>query len=319
MTPHPPSRLALAAAFLTVYVIWGSTYLAIRFGVETIPPFLMAAFRYLVPGAILVAWRRARGVPAGTPVQWRSAAIVGTLLLLGGNGLVTWAEQWVPSGLAALLVASVPIWMGLMSWAIEPAARPGARGIAGLLLGFLGVGILVDPRGELGGEAQLFAGAVGIVAASAMWAAGSLTARRVNLPKDPLLSTGMQMLTGGAALLLAGTLAGEWGRLDPGAVSAKSALSLLYLTVFGSLVAFSAYAWLLRATTPAKVSTYAYVNPVVAVVLGWAFAGEPLTARTLVSAAIIVGSVVMITTDGLRRVRPVQPPATSSLARSHSA
>jgi drug/metabolite transporter (DMT)-like permease len=319
MTPHPPSRLALAAAFLAVYVIWGSTYLAIRFGVETMPPFLMASVRFLVPGALLVAWRRAQRVPAASRAQWRSAAIVGTLLLLGGNGLVTWAEQWVPSGLAALLVGSVPLWMGLMTWAIEPAARPRARGIAGLLLGFVGVGILVDPRGELGGNGQIFVGALGIVAASAFWAAGSLTARRVDLPKDLLYATGMQMLTGGASLFLAGTLAGEWTRVDPGAVSAKSLLSLLYLLVFGSLVAFSAYAWLLRATTPAKVSTYAYVNPVVAVLLGWALAGEPLTARTLVSAAIIVASVAMITTDGLRRVRPVQPPATSSLARSHSA
>jgi drug/metabolite transporter (DMT)-like permease len=209
--------------------------------------------------------------------------------------------------------------MGLMTWAIEPAARPRARGIAGLLLGFLGVGILVDPRGELGGNGQLFAGALGIVAASAFWAAGSLAARRADLPKDLLHATGMQMLAGGAALLVGGTLAGEWARVDPGAVSAKSLLSLLYLLVFGSLVAFSAYAWLLRATTPAKVSTYAYVNPVVAVLLGWALAGEPLTTRTLVAASVIVVSVAMITTDGLRRARPAQSPATSSLARSHSA
>jgi drug/metabolite transporter (DMT)-like permease len=299
------SRLTLVAAFLAVYVIWGSTYLAIRFGVETMPPFLMAAVRFVVPGALLVAWRRARGAAAPTATQWRSAAIVGSLLLLGGNGLVTWAEQWVPSGLAALLVASVPLWMGVMNWLIEPTARPRARGIAGLFLGFAGVGVLVDPRGDLAGDTQLFVGALAIVAASALWAAGSLYSRRADLPKDPMLSTGLQMLCGAAALCVVGTVSGEWARLDLGAVSTKSALALLYLIVFGSIVAFTAYVWLLRATTPAKVSTYAYVNPVVAVLLGWALAAEPMTARTIVAAAIIVGSVVMITTDAAPR--PNQP------------
>jgi len=322
VTDRSPSRLALVAAFLAVYVIWGSTYLAIRFGVETMPPFLMAATRFVVPGAILVAWRRARGAAAPTGTHWRSAAIVGTLLLLGGNGLVTWAEQWVPSGLAALLVASVPLWMGVMNWMIEPSARPRARGIAGLFLGFAGVGILVDPRGDLGADPQLLVGALAIVVASSLWAGGSLYSRRAELPDDPLLSTGLQMLAGAVSLAVVGTIAGEWARLDPAAISTKSALALLYLIVFGSIVAFTAYVWLLRATTPAKVSTYAYVNPVVAVLLGWGLAAEPFTARTLVAAAIIVASVVMITTEVSPRTRsraPVdQSSPSSSVTRSHS-
>ena len=183
---------------------------------------------------------------------------------------------------------------------IEPSARPRARGIAGLFLGFAGVGILVDPRGDLAADPQLFAGALAVVVASALWAGGSLYSRRAELPDDPLLSTGLQMLSGAAALAVVGTITGEWARLDPAAVSAKSALALLYLIVFGSIVAFTAYVWLLRATTPAKVSTYAYVNPVVAVFLGWLLAAEAVSGRTLGAAAVIVASVVMITTEKTR-------------------
>jgi drug/metabolite transporter (DMT)-like permease len=306
------SRSKLVLAFLAVYIIWGSTYLAIRFGVESMPPFLMASVRFAIPGVALVWWRRARGAPAPTLPHWRSAAIVGALLLLGGNGIVTWAEQWVPSGLTALLIASVPLWMGVMNWMIEPAARPKARGIAGLFLGFAGVGILVDPRGEIATDGPQFLAALAIVAASAFWAAGSLYSRRAELPRDPLLSTGLQMVGGAAALLVTGTVMGEWARVDLAAVTAKSALSLAYLIVFGSIVAFSAYVWLLRATTPAKVSTYAYVNPVVAVFLGWALAAEPMTARTLVAAAIIVTSVIMITTDASPRSSPRKEPRPAS-------
>jgi drug/metabolite transporter (DMT)-like permease len=217
-------------------------------------------------------------------------------MLLGGNGLVCWAEQWVPSGLAALLIASVPLWMALFEGLLG-GARPRPQVLVGLLLGFLGVALLVGDGASAGGDGRVLAGAAGLVAAAALWAAGSLLSRRVALPPSPILATGMEMIAGGAALLLVGSVVGEWGRLDPGAVSLRSALSFVYLAVAGSIVAFTAYVWLLRVSTPSKAATYAYVNPVVAVLLGWAFAGERLDARILVGAAVILGAVVLITTS----------------------
>jgi drug/metabolite transporter (DMT)-like permease len=194
---------------------------------------------------------------------------------------------------------------------IEPSARPGRRGIFGLLLGFAGVGILVNPRGGLGADRELLLGAAAILLASALWASGSLYSRRADLPRSPLLSTAMQMLAGSAGLALVGTISGEWGRVDLAAITLRSGLALAYLSVFGSIVAFSAYVWLLQVAAPAKVSTYAYVNPVVAVALGWALAGEPLTVQTLLATAVIVGSVVMITTENRART-PKGPPERES-------
>lgn len=295
-----PSRAKLTAGFAAVYLIWGSTYLAIRFGVETLPPFLMAASRFVVPGAVLYAWIRRRGAPRPTAAQWRAAAVSGSLLLLGGNGLVTWAEQWVPSGLTALIIASVPLWMAAMSWVVEPGARPGPRGVGGILLGFAGVAFLVEPGGELGRDPHTLAGALAVVAASGLWAAGSLTSRHLPRPDHPFLASAMQMIGGATALAVAGTLAGEWSRVDLAAVSPRSAVSLLYLMAFGSVLGLSAYVWLMKVSTPAKVSTYAYVNPVVAVFLGWAVAGEPVTGRTVGAAVVIIASVVMITTERRR-------------------
>jgi len=302
MNPPPadspaPSRLTLVAGFAAVYLIWGSTYLAIRFGVETLPPFLMAATRFVVPGAAMYAWLRLRGTPAPTRAQWRAAAVTGSLMLLGGNGLVTWAEQWVPSGLTALVIASVPLWMGVMSWLVEPSARPGPRGILGIVVGFAGVAVLVEPHGELGGSPRTLLGAFAVVIASGLWAAGSLYGRRAPRPSNAFLGSSMQMLGGAAALAITGTLAGEWGRVDLAGVTPKSVMSLLYLMTFGSVIALSSYVWLLQVTTPAKVSTYAYVNPVVAVFLGWALAAEPISLRTLFAAAVIVTAVVLVTTE----------------------
>jgi drug/metabolite transporter (DMT)-like permease len=295
--PNSPGTLRLVLAFLAVYIIWGSTYLAIRFGVESLPPFLMAATRHVIPGLILFGWRRARGVPAPTAAQWQGALLVGLLLLLGGNGLVTWAEQWVPSGLTALLIASVPLFMGLLSGMVEPASRPRARGIAGIVLGFAGVAVLVEPHGELAASRPVLLGAAGILAGSFLWATGSLFSRKATMPKDPFLATSVQMLGGAVGCLVAGTLSGEWSRVDLAAVSARSAFSLLYLVLFGSIVAFSAYVWLLQVAAPAKVATYAYVNPVVAVFLGWTLGGEAVSSRTLLASVIIIASVVMITTE----------------------
>lgn len=313
-----PGRTRIILAFIAVYIIWGSTYLAIRFAVETLPPFLMATARFAVAGAIMFAWCRWRGAPTTTRRHWRDAWIIGTLMLLGGNGLVSWAEQWVPSGLAALLVATVPLWMGLMNWVIEPAARPRARGIAGIIVGFLGVAFLVNPRGEMGADPQLLLGAFGVILACVLWAAGSLYSRRAAAPGNAFLSTAMQMLMGSVSLAVVATFTGEWGRIDPATMSTKSILAVVYLVLFGSMIALSAYVWLLKATEPAKVSTYAYVNPVVAVFLGWLFAGETLSTRTLLAAAIIVGSVVMITSEKKRAATTAGPGTTSPITKTIS-
>jgi drug/metabolite transporter (DMT)-like permease len=306
--PERATRARVLLAFAAVYLIWGSTYLAIRFAIETLPPFLMAGSRFLAAGTVLYAWARWRGAAAPSRRHWRSAAIVGGLLLLGGNGAVVWSEQRVASGLAALLVCTVPLWMVVLPGFRPGGTRPPATVLGGVALGLAGVALLVGPGRLAGAEGVDPLGALALIAGSFLWSMGSLYARRAPLPAAPLLGTAMEMLCGGALLLVAGLLTGEVARLDPAAVSPRSALALLYLTVFGSLVAFSAYVFLLRATTPARVSTYAFVNPVVAVVLGWAFAGEPVTSRTLLAAAVIVSGVMLIT---LRRERPAveaQPP-----------
>lgn len=305
-TPGPPSGPplpAVLAAYAAVYLIWGSTYLAIRFAIESIPPFLMAGVRFTVAGVVLYAWTRlVRKARRPTRAEWSAAAVVGGLLLLGGNGLVVWAEQWVPSGLAALLVATVPLWMVLMDW-WTGGPRPGPGLVFGLLWGLLGVGLLVGAPGvETDRPAQL-TGAGAVLLASFLWAAGSIYARGASLPRSPRLGTAMQMLAGGVLLLLAGTALGEWGTLDLSAVTLKSALALAYLIVFGALVAFSAYIWLLRVSTAARVSTYAYVNPVVALFLGWALADEPISARTFLAAFVILTAVMLITVRGGGRWR----------------
>jgi drug/metabolite transporter (DMT)-like permease len=285
--------------FAAVYLVWGSTYLAIRFAVETIPPFMMAGTRFLISGAILYLWTRARGEAAPVRANWRAALIIGFFLLLGGNGGVVWAEQRVPSGLTALLVASVPLWVVLLE-AAGGGKRPTARVWIGIAAGFVGLGLLVSPADVSGGPHVDRWGTAALVAASVTWAIGSVLSRHVDLPRSPLLGTGMEMLTGGALLMLAGLVLGEWRGLDLGAVSRASWVGLTYLTLVGSLVGFTAYVWLLNNVPIAQASTYAYVNPVVAVFLGWAIADEPLTARVLVAAAVIVAGVVFSST-GERR------------------
>lgn len=296
MSAKPP-RWRVVTAFAAVYLIWGSTYLAIRLAIETIPPFLMAGIRFLIAGAILYAWARWRGTPPPLRPHWLAATIVGGLLLVGGNGGVVWAEQRVPSGLTALLIATVPLWMAFLNWLRPGGVKPSNGVIAGLLLGFIGITLLVGPGELAGGHHVDSLGAAVLIMASLSWAAGSLYSRRAQLPASPLLTTGMEMLAGGALLLIAGSLADEWARFELSALSVRSSLALTYLIVFGALVGFTAYIWLLRVSTPAQASTYAYVNPVVAIFLGWALAGEPLTARTLLAAAIIVAAVVVITTQ----------------------
>lgn len=297
------TRPQVALGLATVYLVWGSTYLAIRFAVETLPPFLMAGTRFVVAGTILYGWRRAAGFPRPTRAQWRAAGVVGALMLMVGNGGVTWAEQWVESGTTALMVASVPLWMVLMDW-LRPGGRPPRPAVwAGILVGLAGVLLLfgspeIDPR--------YTAGWVALLLASIAWAAGSLYSRTAVLPA-PLLATGMQMLAGGALLLLAGALTGEVRAIDPAAFSLRSVLALGYLIVFGSLLGYSAYVWLLRVTPPALASTYAFVNPVVAVFLGWLLAGERVTPRIVLASLVIVGGVALITVARARRRAPDSP------------
>ncbi|MGD8624726.1 MAG: EamA family transporter [Anaerolineae bacterium] len=291
--------LRLVAAFGAVYLIWGSTYLAIRLAIDTLPALTMAGVRFLIAGTLLYLWARWRGARRGAPrpaaVHWRSAAVLGGLMLLAGNGGVTWAEQRVPTGLVALLIGSVPLWMALLEAIRRGGSRPTGRSILGLVLGFGGVAWLVGPSRLAGGPGIDLLGAGVVLVGSLGWAAGSLYSRQAPQPDAPLLGTAMEMLAGGALLLLAGGLGGEWQRLDVAAVSPRSLLALGYLVVFGSIVAFTAYLWLLRNTTPARVSTYAYVNPLVAVFLGWAVLGEALTVQIALAAAVILAGVVLIT------------------------
>jgi drug/metabolite transporter (DMT)-like permease len=301
-TPHPDAatgepRLSLVvAAFAAVYVIWGSTYLAILWVIDSMPPLLMASGRFLFAGGLLYAWMRWRRAPKPTSAQWRAAAIAGPLMLAGGNGAVVVAEQWVPSGVTALLVASVPLWMVVLEPAFGSKTRPSRRVQIGLLVGFAGVAMLGGaPSG--GGGVPMILGSLLVLGGCASWAAGSLYVRTAPAPKSPLVLVSMQMLTGGVVLGVMSLALGEPFRFDPAGVTTRSALALVYLVIFGSLIAYSAYVWLLTVTTPARVGTYAYVNPVIALLLGWALAGEVIGFRSAVAAAVIVGSVFVIVSE----------------------
>jgi drug/metabolite transporter (DMT)-like permease len=291
------------AAFAAIYLIWGSTYLAIRLAIETMPPLLMAGTRFTVAGLLLFAWARTRGgAPAPTRRQWGAAALMGVLLLACGNGGVSWSEQRVASGLAALLVALVPLWTVLLEWARPGGRRPAAAVLVGLALGLGGVALLVAP-GSTGGRGVDPVGALVLLGATLAWSIGSVSARRLPLPSSPLMATALEMLAGGAALLVAGLAGGEGRALHLAAITPRSLLALGYLVVFGSLVAFTAFVWLLRVRPAGRVATYAFVNPAVAVLLGWAVLGEALAARTLVAAAVIVAGVALITTAQDRGAR----------------
>lgn len=300
--------MAIWAALITLYIVWGSTYLAIRFAVESLPPFLMGGVRFMLAGALLYVWRRVRGDAAPSKREWRSAAIVGLLLLLGGHGSVAWAEQWVASSVAALLIGTVPLWMVVID-ALRPGGqRPDWRTAVGVLVGFAGVAVLIRPTSSTSGSGNVdLLGAVILILGAFLWSVGSLYSRGAPLPSSPLLATSMEMLTGGAGLLLLGTLSGGWGRLNLATISARSLWAWAYLIVVGALIAFAAYTWLLRVAPTSLVSTYAYVNPLVAILLGHLMAGEPLTPRILAAAATIVGSVALITTVRSAALRSKTP------------
>ena len=288
----------LVLSFAAVYVIWGSTYLAIKYAIETLPTFLMAAGRFLVAGSLLfVISRFSRGYERPTAKHWRTSFIVGTLLLGIGNGFVVLAEHYISSGLAALLVASLPFWMVLLGWGFMGTGRPHGKVVLGLLMGFIGVIILVTGGKTVSGGTDIYAllGMGLIVLASLGWAIGSLYGSRAENVRSPTQAAGMQMLAGGSVLFLVSLITGEVTSFDPAAVSSRSWAALAFLIFFGAVVAYTAYSWLIKNSTPAAISTYAYVNPVIAVLLGWLVAGETMSVQMVVGAAIIVGSVALIT------------------------
>lgn len=324
MTPvaGKPSTLAVAAALGTVYVLWGSTYLAIAFMIESLPPLLAAGTRFLIAGLTLLAfvlararWRRRRGITGEgltwpRAVEWRTAFIVGALLLLGGNGMVSIAEKTIPSGIAAVIIATTPIWLSLFDAGLT-RRMPSLLAIGGLMVGLVGVAILLLPSTGLDSFDPVGIGI--LVVAAVSWASGSLYARRGPLPRNQLLGTGMEQFAGGLVLLAAGVAIGEVGGFDPGAVTTASLLGLAFLIVFGSLVAFTAYIWLLNHVAVTTVATYAYVNPVVAVALGIAFRGETLTLRSLLAAGLIIGAVVAMVSGRPRDAETGPSPETATL------
>ena len=304
------ARWRVGTALGTVYLVWGSTYLAIRFAVETLPPLLMAGVRYTLAGSVLYAFLRLRGAPPPARRDWLPAAFVGLLMVTVGNGALSWAEVTVPSGTAALLVASMPVWMVLLDWLAFGGRRPRAAVALGLLAGIAGVALLlgtnIGPEGGAAHSHRQLLGSLVVLVGSMGWAFGSLWSRGTPLPSPPLLGTALQMLSGGIVLSVVGLAAGEAAGLAAHPPSLRSLAGLAYLVVLGSLVAYTAYMWVLRHASASLVSTYAYVNPVVAVFLGWLIAGETLTPRMLLAAAVIVAAVAVIIT--FRRPRPSRGP-----------
>lgn len=305
MTQAPGSqgRSKLILAFAAIYIVWGSTYLAIRVVVDTLPPFAMAGVRFVIAGGVLFAVTAPGHLRGVTARQWVGTAFVGVCMFLGGNGMLSWAEQGVDSGVAALVIASIPVWLMLLEW-MSGGRRPTPRSAAGVLIGMIGVGILVFPghRSEAvrGGPMEFGA----LIFASISWSIGTLTMRRARLPSHTGLATAMQMLGGGVALLVVATITREWGAIDTSTVSRGSVIALLYLIVFGSWVALSAYTYAIRNTAPVIVGTYAFVNPVIAVLLGMLLLGETLSPIVVAAGATIVAGVAMVMIPARRRRIP---------------
>ncbi|HEX8871792.1 MAG TPA: EamA family transporter [Candidatus Acidoferrum sp.] len=293
--PADNSTLVLLA-FAVVYIVWGSTYFAIRIGIESIPPLILAGLRHLVVG--LVFYPIFRHVSGERPNlrQWTTAGVTGVLLLLLGNGTVSWAEKVVPSGVAALLVATVSLWMVLVDWLRPGGVRPAWRVIVGSILGFGGMALLVGPR-HLGGSERIDPiGAFALIAASLAWGMGSIYSKHHPQPNSPLLGVAMQTLVGGTALCVASVLTGDLRDFHLSAVTTRSWIALVYLALFGSALGLSAYVYILKHSTAARVGTYAFVNPVVALLIGWSLGGEPLSLRTLLASGIILGAVLLVIT-----------------------
>ncbi|HVO35203.1 MAG TPA: EamA family transporter [Gemmatimonadales bacterium] len=295
MPQRPPAWKTLAA-FATVYLVWGSTFLAIRIGVAEVPPFLLAAMRFLVAGTALCAWMLLRGERSPTPREWASATLLAVLIFVLNYGLVFWAERRVPSGLTAVMMATIPAFMALSEIVILGTQRLTLRLAVGLAIGVAGVAVLTMRSGSLGGAPVDGAGAVALIVGAVAWSVASALARKLPLPSSRMMSSGAQMLAGGALLAVTSTALGEPHAFRPSAVTAEAWLALLYQIVAGSLLAFTAYVWLIHHESPTKVGTYAYVNPVVAVLLGYFVGGEALGRRTILAMVLILTSVLAITT-----------------------
>jgi len=302
MNNSQPSQLKLLLAFAAIYFIWGSTYLAIEFSIETLPPYLMTGVRFFLAGVLLYAWARWRGAEKPTLIHWRSATLIGGLMLFGGMGTVAYAQQWVDSGLAALLIAMVPIWMVLIEWIRPGGSRPGIRVFIGILVSFAGLVLLIGPGDVFGSTSNdnLIGGSM-VLLATLLWSIGSIFSRIVKLPNSSMLSTAMQMFAASILLMLMGVFQGEMSQINVETISLKSVLSMLYLSIIGSVVAFTAYIWLLKVAPPARVATYAYVNPVIAIFLGWALNNEAITTPMITGAALIITAVVIIVSQQQKR------------------
>jgi drug/metabolite transporter (DMT)-like permease len=294
MSQEKPVTVKLILAFGATYFIWGSTYLAIKYAVETIPPFLMMGARSLIAGTILYAWSRYRGDQPVKKEHWPSLFIIGVAFFLVGHGLLAWAQKSVPSGLAALIVASEPMWIGLIEAFALRGFTLSLAGGAGLVLGFGGIVLLIAPAKELGAGQIDIMGLLAILLATLSWSGGAVYQRVAKLPRSPILTAGLELIIGGLLLALSGFFLGEFDQVRATAVSLRSLLSLAYLIVCGSLVAFTAYVWLLSVTTATRVATHTYVNPVIAIVLGWAIANEPIGFNTIMATIVIIVSVYLV-------------------------
>lgn len=297
MTPAQASKAKLIAAFAAIYLIWGSTFLAIKYAIATMPPFAMAAARFLGAGVILYAWSRLRSDVKVRRVHWLHAFILGALMLSAGTGAVAWAEyQRMPSGLVALVVSVIPLWVVLIDWLRPGGVRPHSAVLVGVIMGVAGIVLLVGPS-ALGKASHInIAATFVLLCGSLAWSVGTVFGKRASVPGYPPITSAMQLLGGGLVLLLVSIVAGEPAHFHVDQISARSLAALAYLIVFGSIVAFSAYSWLLRVAPPARIATYAFVNPIVAMLLGWLVADEKLTATTVAAAAVILGGVALITT-----------------------
>jgi drug/metabolite transporter (DMT)-like permease len=294
-TPSTPSRGALILAFTAIYLIWGSTYLGIRVAVETLPPFFMAGMRFLVAGVLIFGFLRMKGTAWPTAGQWKDQAIIGIFLLVGGNGVVSWSEQRTPSGITSLILSGGPLIVVLMDWFRPQGQKPTVGLVLGVIVGIGGIALLLGPDAIPTGYRPPPIYIIVLFVSSVSWWTGSFYSKHVTSGTPLLMASSIQMLCGSVCLLLIGLLLGEGRGFSLSAVSAHSWEAFAYLVVAGSVLAFPVYVWLLEHSTPASVSTYAYVNPVVAVFLGWAILGEPLNLRILLAAAIIIGAVAIIT------------------------
>jgi drug/metabolite transporter (DMT)-like permease len=287
------NNMRLLGAFFCVYVVWGTNFLAIKYMVETIPPLMAMGVRSVIAGALMYGWARLRGGGNPSAPEWKSATLVGAFLFLGAHGALAWGETRVPSGAAALVMATIPVWMVLVDWLAAKGTRPALGIWIGLASGVLGLVVLTDPASLRSDNASL-AGFLVLLTSPPCWAIGSIIARGQPKLRPMTLTTGMQLMTGGVLLLIASVVAGEVASFDPGAVSLRSVGALVYTIVFGSVVALTAYFWLLHNTRAALVGTYAFVNPLIAVAMGWAFAGEAITARVILAAGLILAGVAVI-------------------------